>query len=141
MTVHQHIHSIKLQINAALTWKKTYTKTLYFESDLPTQVVSITVGQIMKEGDSWAGTDKAGLEERRKGRADSRSEMDTVERREEDSCCYVDHTLLSQHISYKHCPLLRGLELMEKIRCSCQDSVLCDRLWLDYDTNKTCCRL
>lgn len=39
---------------------------LYFESDLVKQAVSITVGQLLREGDSWAGMCRAGLEERRR---------------------------------------------------------------------------
>lgn len=40
---------------------------------------------------------------KKNSRGDSRSVMETMERGEEDSCCCVDHTLLSPHISNKRC--------------------------------------
>lgn len=36
------------------------SRTLYSENDLLTQVVSCVLGQIMKEGDSWAETGRTG---------------------------------------------------------------------------------
>lgn len=79
------------------------SRTLYSENDLLTQVVSCVLGQIMKEGDSWAETGRTGGQ---KCSRDSRSVMDTVERREEDSCCCLDNIVLSPQISYKCCRLL-----------------------------------
>lgn len=69
----------------------------------------------------WDGLSRTGG--KTESRGDSRSVMETVERREEDSCCSVDHTLLSAHISQK------GLELIEMIRSRCQEAVLCDCSW------------
>lgn len=53
----------------------------------------------MKEGDSWAD----GLGGTREKTEGSRSVMETVEKREEDSCYCVERTLLSAHRSPKSC--------------------------------------
>lgn len=66
---------------------------------LPEQAVGIVVGQLMKEGDSWGWDGLSRTGEKTESRGVSGSVMETVERREEDSCCCVDHTLLTAHIS------------------------------------------
>lgn len=53
----------------------------------------------MKEEDSWADR----LRGTRGKTESSRSVIETVEKREEDSCYCVDRTLLSAHTSLKSC--------------------------------------
>ena len=92
---------------------------MFFESDLAEAGGGYRYGTA-NEGRGQLGWDRLSWTRgKTEGGGDSRSVMETVERREEDSCCCVDHTILSPHISHKYCPSPRGLELIEKIRIQC----------------------
>lgn len=96
--------------------KELIMRPLYFESDLASAGGEYRCGTA-NEGRGQLGWDRLSWTRgKTESRGDSRSVMETAERGEEDSCCSVDHTLLSLHISYKHCPSLRSLELIGMIR-------------------------